>query len=388
LFPDFSKKILIVCLSSTRWDFLWQRPQQIMSRLADSYSVLYVDPPFPVAKEKAVVALSGSLRLRVINERLSVLEPVKIAVSAGIPTERLQSINLDLVIKQILQAISSSDQKKRLLWIYNPYMVDLVGHLDEEAVIYDCVDSFESFSWSSKSIKQKEERLNRKADVVITTAMGLYKERKKENPRTYLVPNGTDYKHFSREMKSLPADIASISEPRVGFTGALYEWVDFELIEYLAERHPDWNIVLIGPKQHGQAILEKSNVFWLGVKEYKVLPQYLQAFDIAIIPFKLNKTTIHTNPIKLWEYLSVGKPVVSTLLPEVPAISDVIWLSTDYREFELNCKRALERISDRQMKELISLKARAIAKQNSWGERCCRINNILTEHFRKWRIEV
>lgn len=388
--PSHQRK-RIVCLSSTRWSFLWQRPQQIMSRLCARHDILYVDPPFPVAEEQVRGISndeSGTLivkNLQTINDALQIFRPLEISRFSypDLDSNELLKMNQELLQCQIQKALFQLGWQHPLLWLYDPRNVNLVDQLNPCGVIYDCVDSFRSFSWSHPHVSIWEEALVDRADVVLATSRALYQERLRKNRYTFLVPNAADYKHFSPwQGYEKPADITAISRPRLGFIGAIYEWVDLELLQVIADKSPAWNLVLIGPKQHGLQLPERSNIHWLGQRGYAELPAYVHSFDVALIPFLVNETTQHANPIKFWEYLAAGKPVVSTLLPEIPDVPGVVWRSENHSMFCNHCAQALELVQHPLSRNKIITKARAIAYANSWENRCKRILRILVSHFR------
>lgn len=376
-------------MSSTHWHFLWQRPQQIMFRLSREYNILYVDPPYPMPFKEInnnvnYHKMNIQNRLKTVNGSLKVLSPYKIAESAEITIDNINYDNTWFIKNQIQKALDSLRWYKPLLWIYDLAAVSLISQLDERGVLYDCVDSFSSFSWSDPKTQSWEEDLLKKAHVVLTSAETLYKERLIHNRNTYLIPNAADYEHFSRcgnFDKTTPVELKTIKPPRLAFIGAVYEWLDFELIEKIAAASPDWNLIIIGPTQHNLCIPERYNIHCLGARDYKLLPFYMQNLELMLIPFLKNEVTIHANPIKLWEYLAAGKVVISTRLPEIPEIPEVIWLSEDHQSFIDNCSKALDllKIPGKQLE--LAKKAQTLAKNNSWDERCKMIRMILQKHF-------
>jgi UDP-galactopyranose mutase len=382
----------ITCMSSTHWHFLWQRPQQIMSRLSQEYNILFVDPPYPVAESEIPREKDGSFDistcLNSVSASLKVISSYQIAEGGSDSHDNeIRAKNVKLLKEQIQQALHKIKwNASSLLWIYNPQAVSMVGALDEAGVIYDCVDSFSSFSWADPRTRKWEEELINKADVILTSARKLYNGWQDCGKPLYLVPNAADYEHFCKcgntNSTAEPVDLKRIKHPRLGFIGAVYEWVDFELIKQLASCHPYWSMVMIGPKQHGLEIPDShSNLHWLGPRDYKSLPWYLNHLDVMLIPFLLNETTEHANPIKLWEYLAAGKPVVTTFLPEIPRIAGVTWVSENSQQFCENCINALYAVRNSLKRGELTARARMIARSNSWEERCRQIVSILNEHF-------
>lgn len=377
----------IVCISSTHWHFLWQRPQQIMARLSDEFNILYVDPPFPVTSGEGTRS-GGSHgivgRIISVGDSLKVLAPYRLVADSAAGSDEQNPLNQDQLREQVLAALAYLNWKNPcLLWIYHIPAVGLVGSLNEAGVVYDCVDSFSSFSWAHPETGAWEEELARKADVILTSAYALYQERLRSNSATYLVPNAADLVHFSKsgQYRCEPPELKRIGHPRLGFIGAAYEWLDLKLLEYLATNNPKWNLLMIGPRQHGMEFPEYDNLYWLGAREYKALPWYLQYLDVMLIPFLENEVTKHANPIKLWEYLAAGKPVVSTGLPEVQPVAELIRVSKDQRGFYENCLQTLEDLRSLPKRNQIVLRARAMARRNSWEERRRQIKVILKKHF-------
>lgn len=376
-------KKTLICISSTHWRFLWQRPQQIMSRLSRYYNILYVDPPATLSLGEysgkfAQFTLGASQQLISIHSSLKVLSVYQLEGDSG-------QYSL-LIADQIKRAlISLRWQQQPLLWIYNLAAASLIGQLGEASVVYDCVDDFTSFSWAHHDTKLWEAQIIEKSDVILTSARALYEARKVRNWATFLVPNAADFGHFSvnQQLSSgEPGDLKKLAHPRFGFSGAAYEWLDFQLLEELAVTRPQWQFVMIGPCQHGLKLPQAANIHWLGTKEYKLLPWYLQQLDVMIIPFLRNQTTEHANPIKLWEYLAAGKPVVSTKLPEVPQLENLVWLSADCNEFRANCQQALNLLNDPGQRLEIVKRSQTIARENSWEQRCAEIRKILHECLR------
>jgi glycosyltransferase involved in cell wall biosynthesis len=186
-------------------------------------------------------------------------------------------------------------------------------------------------------MREMEIRLIKKADTVFVTADHLYRDKVQFNKNTFLVEHGVDHEHFSQVLKgelSIPSDMQGIKGPILGFFGLIHEWIDLDLIEYVARAMPEWSIVMIGKCSIDISRFKPyNNVVFLGQKPYESLPAYCRAFDVGLIPFVVNELTINVNPIKLREYLSSGLPVVSTSLPEVEKYHDIVQMAATYEEF-------------------------------------------------------
>ncbi len=208
------------------------------------------------------------------------------------------------------------------LWSFLPTAAKYVGKLGESLVVYYCTDEWSHFSSVSRDeVMDLERELCQRADIVFATASTLVDSKRVYNPETHLALHGVDQAHFARALApetELGPEVRDLTSPVLGFVGLIQDWVDVELIRYLAERRRDWTIVMIGKALVDMSSLERlPNVRLLGRKPYDELPQYLKAFDLGLIPFKLNELTRNVNPIKLREYLSAGLPTVSTDIPEV-----------------------------------------------------------------------
>lgn len=213
-----------------------------------------------------------------------------------------------------------------LMWVFVPHVAPSIRNMSRRGLVYYCVDKWTEFDdYPPEVMAQCEEELCRKADVVIASARDLADHCAQFSANVHYVPHGVDHAHFARALESgpLPADLANLPGPRVGFFGLLHEWVDLELIGTLAERLP-YTFVLIGAtNQDLSRLLRLPNVVHLGRRPYQSLPNYCRGFDAAIVPFKHTALTKSVNPIKLREYAAAGLPVVSSALPEVLRCADI-----------------------------------------------------------------
>jgi glycosyltransferase involved in cell wall biosynthesis len=228
--------------------------------------------------------------------------------------------------------------KNPVTWTFAPSSADVVGRLGETKVIYHCVDEFAAFSDApQRAIQKMEETLLKKADLVIVSASTLQESKRKLNPNTHLVRHGVDYHHFKKALDpalAIPADVAHLPHPIVGFHGLIADWVDLALIRKMALEHPDWSVVILGASQTDLSpISSLKNVHLLGKRPYETLPAYCKAFDVAILPFVVNTLTRFANPLKLREYLAAGLPVVSSDLPEVRSLGGDVRIAADHAEF-------------------------------------------------------
>lgn len=225
------------------------------------------------------------------------------------------------------------------LWTFLPNVADYLGRLGESLAVYYCVDEWSKFSYiAERQTVAAEQQLCRKADIVFATSHALVERRRQYNPETHLATHGVDYELFSQALDRdtpVPADLAALPQPVLGFYGTIQDWVDLELIGYLAARHPEWSIVLIGRVAVDvSALRQYPNVHFLGRRPHHQLPAYCKGLAVGLLPQKVNDLTLHMNPIKLREYLCAGLPVVATALPEVNHYRDHCYIAQNYQEFE------------------------------------------------------
>ncbi len=265
--------------------------------------------------------------------------------------------------------------KDVILWIIIPHMEQMVGKLKEKSVVYYCVDDFSSLpDVDSEIIAEMDARLTRAADVIFTPSESLFKKKLLLNKKTYLSPHGVDIEHFNKifsENLDLPYELIKLKKPIIGFFGLIEKWIDLDLLEYLVSKKPKFSFLMIGRVvQDISRFTKYENVHFIGAVKYELLPNYAKAFDVAIIPYVLNKQVANANPIKLREYLALGKPIVSVRNPEIERFSDLVYIADTYEKFAVNIELALL-----ENNALLIEKRRQKVKDSSWENRF----NIVSE---------
>ncbi|OQX09710.1 MAG: hypothetical protein BWK76_21840 [Desulfobulbaceae bacterium A2] len=316
---------------------------QIMKLLARQNKVLWINSiamRMPSVSSSDLQRIVGKLRnwlkgLERINANLFVFTPIVLPFPSSVLARRINAWLLRLSLRYYRRQLGMQHFQ---LWSFVPTMVELAGTMGEEKLVYYCVDEWSKFSFmDSVAMRDMEIRLLRKADVVFTTADHLQRDKQQFNKNTHLIEHGVDHAHFSSALHGgmpVPADMATIPRPVLGFFGLIHEWIDLDLIEHIARAKPEWSIVMIGKCSVDVSRFSRyKNVFFLGQKPYSTLPSYCSVFDVGLIPFAVNDLTVNVNPIKLREYLSAGLPVVSTALPECEKYRDIIQIATDYTTF-------------------------------------------------------
>jgi glycosyltransferase involved in cell wall biosynthesis len=260
--------------------------------------------------------------LREVERNLFVLSPLAIP-AYGIAAVR--ALNTHLLRFQIKRAMRRLGFHRPINWVFNPAAGLIAGSLGEEQLIYYCVDEYTAFSGvQAQSLAELENRLLRRADLVIVSADALYHSKAPVNPRTVLVRHGVDHDHFRQALDPatpIPADIARLPHPVIGFFGLVADWVDVDLMAQVARRFAQGSLVVLGKVTTDVSVLKSlPNVHLLGRKAYNDLPAYCKGFDVALMPFRVNRLTLNANPLKVREYLAAGLPVVSTPIPEVEVL--------------------------------------------------------------------
>jgi glycosyltransferase involved in cell wall biosynthesis len=268
------------------------------------------------AVKKLVAATSP---LREAERNIFVLNPLAIP-AYGQP--RIRELNRYLLRLQVKRAMRRLGFQRPINWVFNPAAAVIAGAFDEDLLIYQCVDEYTAFSGvSSRFLAELEEQLLRKSDLVIVSADLLYQSKASFNPNTFIVRHGVDYNHFVRALDpatTVPAEIADLPRPVIGFFGLIADWVDVDLMANVAQKYPEGSLVVLGKSTTDVSVLERlPNVHLLGRKPYSDLPAYCKGFDVALMPFRINELTLNANPLKVREYLAAGLPVVSTKIPEV-----------------------------------------------------------------------
>lgn len=252
---------------------------------------------------------------------IHVLNPLAIPAAYG-PIGRL--LNRRLLRFQVGRAMRKLGFRRPINYTFLPAAGAVAGTLGEELVIYHCVDEYTAFTGVPPSLRDLEQELLRRADLVIVSSELLYQSKAPYNAHTVLVRHGVDHEHFCKALDPatvIPAEVARLPRPILGFFGLIADWVDLDLLAHVARHFTTGSLVLLGKETTNvSALAALPNVHLLGRKRYEELPGYCKAFDVALMPFRVNELTLNANPLKVREYLAAGLPVVSTPIPEVEVL--------------------------------------------------------------------
>jgi UDP-galactopyranose mutase len=301
-----ARKLDLLCFSHLRWDFVYQRPQHLMSRFARGRRVFYFEEPVFGADEARLEVRRGADGVAVIVPHLPHMD-VEHAEAAQ---------------RRLLDGLMADEGiGAHVAWFYTPMALGYAGHLRPRATVFDCMDELSAFRFAPPALKAREAELMRRADLVFTGGASLYEARRGRHPSVHLFPSSIDAAHFGRARGEIaePADQAAIPHPRIGFFGVLDERFDAELVGRLAEARPDWHFVLVGPtaKVELADLPHGPNLHYLGPKAYAELPAYAAGWDAAALFFAMNESTRYISPTKTPEYLAAGRRTVSSPIHDV-----------------------------------------------------------------------
>ena len=304
-----SARPALICFSHLRWDFVWQRPQHLMSRFAESHRLFIWEEAIPTDHHLPYLefhAFEGT-SVQSIRPRL----PAQWSVQRK---DRALAGLLD-------QMMALAGIRRPVLWFYTPMMWPIARHVDAAAVVYDCMDELSAFRFAPPGLAANEAALMKAADVVFTGGQSIFEAKAGRHGNIHVFPSAVDTSHFANARAALaePADQAALPGPRLGFYGVIDERLDLGLIAALAKARPQWSIVMIGPlaKIGPEDLPRAPNIHWLGQRGYDQLPAYLSGWDVALMPFAMNEATRFISPTKTPEYLAGGVQVVSTPVPDV-----------------------------------------------------------------------
>jgi len=376
----------VVYLSRVLWDSIYQRPHHLAVGLSATRRVLWVDTPRSTAVQRLLKPLAGGRLPRPLlwqpdaaHPNLTVLSPAYVPYLPGRWPPPGQYALSRFFLRQ---AVGRLGMTSPVVWTQDPRDLAFVDMLAPRLVCYDCMDDYGLIAPAAGGqppAREQELALLRRADIVFASSTELAQRCAQTNPRTVLVPNGVDAAFFAAgEEQAAPAGLASIPAPRIGYVGSLAAWVDVELLAGVARARPDWSLVLVGPALKGvegalDALRRLPNVFVLGERPYASIPAYLQSFAVCLIPFRLNGLTRAVNPVKFYEYMAAGRPVVATPLPELAPFAGACALASNTAGFVAAIAAALAEgdTAARRHERL------ALARAHTWAQRVATIEDAM-----------
>jgi hypothetical protein len=391
----------IVCISTRRWNSLWRSTQQIMSRMAVRNRVIFFepgrDPDKPFLPEFKHNFLNHFfMQIEEIKKNIFVV-PTPSNLPHGlkrlpqtilhISNSLVTKINDQILIRHIWRAMKMLKVQEPILWFYDPFSHNLAGKFGAKLSCYHHYDEIAEFAPNARIkdiILEIDNRMASSVDVVFASSSVQADRIKKVNQNTYFLPNAVDFDLFNQAITGdlvIPLDIRSIPRPIIGFSGWMGYHIDVSLLQMVAISFPKCSLVLIGPDQlpnsfEKQQLKANPNVFFLGRKDMKELPSYLQTFDVALMPWLVDGHMRYAYPLKLHEYLAAGRPPVATSLPELRPFSNVVRIAETHEEFIRHIKDALADNSPQSIESRI-----AVARNNTWDQRVIEIYRVLEQHL-------
>jgi glycosyltransferase involved in cell wall biosynthesis len=308
----------LIVHSHLRWDFVWQRPQQVLSRLGKRHPILFVEEPV-FADDIATASLD-----------VSGVSPGVHRVIPRLQAELRGSYDAAaMVVRSLLQQFIAGQSRfvgvfdGAVQWFYTPMPAPvMLGAFNERCVVYDCMDELAQFRFAPPELTQREQTLMARSDVVFTGGRQLFESKSRRHGNVHFFGCGVDADHFARAQYAdtpIAPELRGLPRPILGYVGVVDERLDYPLIAKLAERFSSGSVVFVGPtaKVERSELPDAPNIHWLGQRPYASLPEYVKGFQVCLMPFALNEATQYINPTKTLEYMAAGQPIVSTAVPDV-----------------------------------------------------------------------
>lgn len=365
----------LVTFSHLRWNFVYQRPQHIISRFVNEYRVFYVE-------EVLFNEQPDGYDMYLSNDRVWVVTPhLQISNTGNTAQRQVQVINNFFTDNAILDY---------WFWYYSPMYFALTRHFNPQVIVYDCMDELSAFKFAPPDLVDLEKELMQKANIVFTGGQSLYQAKKKLHHNIYCFPSSIDKTHFNkaRSIKIDPESQQHIPYPRLGFFGVVDERFDIDLVKELATKKPEWHIIIIGPvvKIDPDTLPKNNNIHYLGMKSYEQLPDYIGNWDIAIMPFAINESTRFISPTKTPEYLAAGRPVIATPVHDVVdpyGKNKLVHIAHNADEF---IAAALQELHD--PRNQLLRKVDDYLQTMSWDKTWSKMNGIVKNAFKRALVKI
>ena len=363
----------LIVFSHLRWDFVFQRPQHLMTRLAEHYRVFFIEEPVFHDGPSHFYARHPAFGVCVATPHT----PVR---AAGFHDEQLPELQ-----ELLRNMIEQKDLQNYVVWFYTPMALPLLSTMQPAAVVYDCMDELQAFKNAPRQLVQRESALLKIANIVFTGGRSLYNAKRERNPYVYCFPSSVDANHFG-EARQVPGAGATdhrlqqhLPRPRLGFFGVIDERFDLDCVGRLADAHPEWQIVLVGPvvKIDPATLPKRTNIHYVGQQPYAELPSFLAGWDVCLMPFALNESTRFISPTKTLEYMAAELPIVATPIVDVADIyGDIVYIAL-HDQFVTACEQALAAApAERQAR---AEKMRRAVANTSWEVTALEMRKLIEE---------
>lgn len=361
----------VVVFSHLRWDFVYQRPQHLISRLAKKRRVCVIEEP------EAHEAAEPGWQRSTPSENLLVCR-----LRTPVRTHGFHADHWPTFGRMLAELLDAEKLRDSILWFYTPMALPLAGHFKPRALVYDCMDELSAFLGAPQELLHREAELLRQADLVFTGGPSLYRAKKDRHPNVFCFPSSVDAAHFGQARTQLdePDDQRSLPHPRLGFFGVVDERMDLALLDALAAAHPDWQIIMVGPvvKIDPSALPRRPNIHYLGQRSYADLPRYLSGWDVCLLPFARNEATRFISPTKTLEYMAAERMIVSTPITDVAEpYGKIVFLGDTSERFIRACEQALH-LDLRERTQRIR-KMRQVLARTSWDRTAAAMDELLAD---------
>lgn len=316
-----------------RWNFVWQRPQQIFSRLAAHHPILFIEDP---------LFEGDNCTLRITEPHPNVVRVVPVLPDRNTISVDDQCTAILPMLKEALEAhpMCMGRFESAVQWFYSPMTAPMfLGQLDTVRTVYDCMDELANFRFAPADLPDRERILMARADVVFTGGYRLYEAKSLHHDDVHFFGCGVDVAHYGQaryDATAIPGEVANLNHPILGYFGVIDERLDYDLLRALATEFAIGSIVMVGPvvKVDPNSLPRLPNLHWLGQRAYDDLPALVKSFDVCLMPFAMNEATQYINPTKTLEYMAAAKPIVSTAVPDVVKhFSSIVHVARDADEF-------------------------------------------------------
>lgn len=361
----------LIVFSHLRWDFVYQRPQQLLTRLAGTRRILFVEEPLHADVAEPVAE---------VQQPHPAIQVLRIHTPSTAPGfDDAQAGHIQQLVGEHLQSEGITEYS---VWLYTPMALPLLMGLSPRAIIFDCMDDLAGFAGAPPQVESRTRTLLDIANVVFTGGPGLQQKHAHAHPNIHCVPSSVDAAHFAKGAQRDLAheDLAQLPRPRLGFFGVIDERLDTDLIAALARRHPDWQLCMVGPvvKIDPAQLPRAANIHYFGQQPYSALPSFLAGWDVSLLPFARNDATRYISPTKTLEYMAAGQPVVSTRIADVVTLyGAAVRIADDHDGFIRHCEELLDENETQRQQRLDTMQHLVTA--TSWDVAARRIGQLLDE---------
>ena len=360
----------IVVFSHLRWNFVYQRPQHLLSRLARDYRIIFVEEPMTQSSGNFLEHISACSGVEVLRPHIT-----------GSDTG-FDDGNIEFLHEMVAGYLRQNRIADYAIWLYTPMALPIAKRLAPCAMIYDCMDELSAFKNASPHLIHRENELFDVADIVFTGGPSLYESKRTRHHNVHCFPSSVDAAHFAPPKVEIDDHEAqhAIAFPRVGYYGVIDERIDIDLIAALADARPDWQVVMVGPvvKIDPETLPRRDNIHWLGQRNYEDLPRLVRTWDVCMMPFALNESTRFISPTKTLEYMAAERPAVSTPIKDVvDPYKHVVRIAYSHEEFITACAATMAESETERATRIRAM--RSIIAQTSWDKTAYSMSKLIAQ---------